>query len=116
MLPPYRQRFALVTIAVFVLAAGVLWASQSASQKVDFGRDVQPILARSCYSCHGDKLQLGGLRLDGKETAWKGGQSGQVIVSGNAPGSILYQRVSATNDQGRMPMGAKPTHPAESAK
>ena len=35
----------------------------------DFGRDVQPILARRCYGCHGPKVQMGKLRLDTAEAA-----------------------------------------------
>ena len=35
----------------------------------DFTRDVQPILARRCYGCHGPKVQMGRLRLDLPESA-----------------------------------------------
>jgi hypothetical protein len=35
----------------------------------DFAKDVQPIFEKSCYSCHGPKQQMGGLRLDSKTLA-----------------------------------------------
>jgi mono/diheme cytochrome c family protein len=35
-------------------------------RKVDFIRDVQPILTRNCTTCHGPDKQRGGLRLDRK--------------------------------------------------
>ncbi len=81
-------------------------------QPVDFVRDVQPIFVKSCNGCHGEKSQQAGLRLDAKALALAGGQSGKVIVPGQAAASTLYQRVAGIGDQARMPMGAKPL-PAE---
>src|SRR5216683_6178404 len=75
---------------------------------VDFVKDIQPIFETSCYSCHGAKLQMGGLRLDSKNLALTGGQSGIVIQPGEAAGSVLYRRVAGIGDQPRMPMGGKP--------
>ncbi len=74
----------------------------------DFARDVQPILAASCYNCHGAKMQMGRLRLDARQTAFDGGQSGKVIKPGDATGSLLYQRIVGGADQARMPMGGEP--------
>jgi hypothetical protein len=78
---------------------------------VDFTRDVQPIFAQSCYSCHGAKAQLGGLRLDAKTTALAGGQSGKAIVAGKSADSLLLQRILGSGEQARMPMGGKPLPP-----
>ncbi len=82
-----------------------------AQSPLDFARDVQPILSRNCYSCHGAAAQLGGLRLDSKTTAFKGGTSGPSIKPGNASESELYRRVAGIGDQDRMPMGG--TLPAD---
>jgi len=70
--------------------------------------DVQPIFERSCYACHGEKQQMGQLRLDVREAAWKGGQSGAAIVPGDAAASGLYGRIAGLTDQARMPMGGEP--------
>jgi hypothetical protein len=83
-----------------------------AAAEIDFNRDVQPILAQSCHSCHGPKSQMGALRLDAKTTAMKGGQSGPSIVPGKSADSLLIHRILGAGDQARMPMGAKPL-PAE---
>ena len=40
---------------------------------IDFDRDVRPLLAKHCYACHGPDKQKGGLRLDRKAAALKGG-------------------------------------------
>ena len=34
----------------------------ASTTKVDFAKDIQPILARACVSCHGPAKQKGGLR------------------------------------------------------
>jgi hypothetical protein len=67
----------------------------------EFARDVQPIFEKSCYNCHGPKMQMGGLRLDSKKLAAK------AIVAGKSADSTLYQRVAGLTDQARMPMGGK---------
>ena len=41
---------------------------------------MRPILADNCYSCHGDKNQKAGLRLDIKADALKGADAGPVIL------------------------------------
>jgi len=83
-----------------------------APERVDFVKDIQPILQASCQGCHGAKAQMGQLRLDAKQAAFTGGLSHKVIVAGKSAESTLYQRVAGTSDQARMPMGAKPL-PAE---
>lgn len=68
--------------------------------KVDFVKDIQPILQKSCVECHGPEKPKGGLRLDTKELALKGGKSGTALVPGQADKSELYRRtiLPADND------------------
>jgi len=47
----------------------------AATRQIEFTKDVEPILAKSCYSCHGAKKQESGLRLNEKAAALKGGDS-----------------------------------------
>ena len=54
------------------------------SRKVGFQKDIQPIFEKSCYSCHGPNMQMSGLRLDTKQSAFAGGKSGKVILPGKA--------------------------------
>ena len=37
--------------------------------KVDFARDVAPVLEKKCIGCHGDRMQMGGLRWDRKDAS-----------------------------------------------
>jgi hypothetical protein len=51
----------------------------------DYSRDVQPVFAQRCYSCHGSKLHMGELRLDRKADALRGRGSGvRAIVPGKS--------------------------------
>jgi len=90
-----------------VLCIGMSMAP--AQRKVDFEAEIQPILEKSCWGCHGAKVRMGQLRLDAKAAAMAGGQSGKVLRPGHAAQSILYQRIAGLGDQARMPMGGKLT-------
>jgi hypothetical protein len=53
--------------ALLGLAPSALWADS----KVQFDRDVRPILADHCFACHGpdDKARKADLRLDRRDDA-----------------------------------------------
>src|SRR5262245_51938363 len=87
----------------------------AANQQVQFARDIRPLFEKSCYGCHGPKLQMGGLRLDSKKTALAGGQSGKAILPGSASESLLYKRIAGIGAQARMPMEGDPLPDAEIA-
>ena len=74
-----------------------------AGQTVDFARDVRPILAKHCFECHGSDTQSSGLRLDQRQSAFKGGKSGKpAIVPGNSAQSRMIQVVTG-RDRLQMP-------------
>jgi mono/diheme cytochrome c family protein len=76
--------------------------SRSAEQeeRVDYFRDVKPILLKHCYICHGPSQAESGLRLDLRSHAMRGGDGGAVIVGGNGRGSKLIQYVSGKSESG----------------
>src|SRR5882672_6787649 len=73
------------------------WQARSAD-KVDFAKDIQPILQKSCVECHGPEKPKGKLRLDTKDGALKGGKDGVVIEPGNADKSEVYRRITLPAD------------------
>src|SRR5437016_3930234 len=79
-----------------VLVASILPANwpAHAENKVDFAKQIQPILQQNCVKCHGPEKQKAKLRLDSKEAAMKGGKDGVIIVSGDADKSELYRRIT----------------------
>src|SRR4029079_18665791 len=58
-------------------------------ERVDFQRDVQPILRERCYNCHGASKQQNVFRLDRRRDAMRGGTT-VVITPGSAQSSRLY--------------------------
>jgi mono/diheme cytochrome c family protein len=92
------------------LKAGREADAQSASKstaagKVQYARDILPILSANCFVCHGqdEKARKAGLRLDLAETATKQLKSGaRAIVPGNPKASELIARINAV-DEDRMP-------------
>ena len=102
---------------VVLTAFALLWVpclagAQQPAPRVDFRRDVQPILRERCYACHGPEQQMNGFRLDRRADALRGG-SQTVIGPGNAEGTLLYRRLVEA-DAGRMPPTG-PLPPAEIA-
>ncbi|MBX9628003.1 MAG: PSD1 and planctomycete cytochrome C domain-containing protein [Gemmataceae bacterium] len=86
--------------AVLVLA----WAASAApARAADFEKDVRPLLAARCGSCHGEKKQKGHLRLDLRADALKGGEGGPAIVPGKPDQSPLLRRVASRDDGEMMP-------------
>ncbi|MGB3121634.1 MAG: c-type cytochrome domain-containing protein, partial [Verrucomicrobiales bacterium] len=48
----------------------------------DFDREIRHLLQERCLECHGEKKQKGGLRLDARVFAFKGGHDGPAIIPG----------------------------------
>lgn len=65
----------------------------------------QALLKSRCYECHGARTQKSGLRLDGREAALKGGESGDpAIIPGKGADSPLVKAVKGEiKDSPQMP-------------
>jgi mono/diheme cytochrome c family protein len=71
---------------------------------VDFTKQIQPLLAKKCVSCHGPEKQKAGLRLDRKGAALKGGDDlGPAIVPGKSRESPLFRVVARLEEGLEMP-------------
>ena len=75
----------------------------AAARTVDFAKDIQPLLAKHCYSCHGSEKQKAGLRWDDKAAALKGGDNGPVLVSGKSAESRTINLVAGLEADAVMP-------------
>src|SRR5581483_11380794 len=71
-----------------------------------FEMRIRPVLAKNCYGCH-TSTHMGGLQLDTREHALKGGNSGAAIVPGHAEQSLLVQAVTHKHEKFKMPPGGK---------
>lgn len=61
-----------------------------------FELKVRPVLVARCLKCHGEAQQKGQLRLDSREAVLKGGESGEVVVSGKPSESLLIDAINRT--------------------
>jgi len=85
-----------------------------AEQAIDFVRDIQPLLAKRCHSCHSAEKAEASLRLDAKDEALAGGVNGPAFTPGKSAESRLIQYVSGINDEGTvMPPEGQPLTVAE---
>jgi hypothetical protein len=80
------------------LALASVCAGLAAHAQIRFNRDIRPIMAETCFRCHGpDKnARMAGMRLDIREEALKPLPDGNVpIVPGDAEKSAIIQRIFA---------------------
>ncbi|PYI80079.1 MAG: hypothetical protein DME26_22280 [Verrucomicrobia bacterium] len=74
----------------------------TAVKKVDFAKDIQPIFEFNCVACHREGHSKGGLRMDSKVDAFKGGDGGPGIIAGKRRESSIYISTTASPDDERL--------------
>ncbi len=96
-----------VLLVVLAGAAAALSGRTSAQspERVDYARDVQPLLRANCYGCHSATLQSGNFRLDRRRDSMPNrvGANGARIVPGDSAASRLYRRVAGSEAGLQMP-------------
>ncbi|WP_425615032.1 PSD1 and planctomycete cytochrome C domain-containing protein [Anatilimnocola sp. NA78] len=85
----------LIVAVCCLLGPGIARADEAANQaglKL-FREQIEPVLKQQCYRCHSAEAAMveGGLRLDGREAARRGGDSGPAVVPGKPAESLLVQ-------------------------
>jgi cytochrome c553 len=98
------------TALVFSLCATSFAAAAEDAQPTKEGLDyfeknVRPILVDRCYECHSasKNSSKGGLILDSRDGALKGGDEGPSVVPGNLEKSLLIKAVRYTDPEFAMP-------------
>jgi ankyrin repeat protein len=106
------RRVLALTVTASLAAAG----SAQTPEKVDFRRDVLPILRQNCVGCHGPTKQMNSLRLDRRSRALRGGTV-TVITPGSSAASRLYHRLIDNKFGNSMPpSGPLPPEQIETIK
>ena len=95
-------------LAIWVVASPlVLWVALAvpacSEDAVDFARQIRPIFKERCWECHGPDKQESGLRLDKRQEALAGGDSGPAIITGDASSGLLLKRVQSEDAERVMP-------------
>ena len=109
------DRGVIVKLAFAAWPMGALLVIPGAfGQKIDFDREVHPVLAARCMMCHSQEKRSGGLSLANWHDTLDGGRSGATITPGASATSLIMQRVTGET-QPRMPLGGDPLAPKEIA-
>src|SRR6185369_7633982 len=102
----YLPGLAAATLAATTIVWVSVYAQSSAAPQpsaIDFARDIQPILQKNCYECHGPKKTKARLRLDSQAGITKGGESGVIFVPGKSDQSLIVRRILGLDGDDRMP-------------
>ena len=84
--------------------AGVIAANASAGKGVDYFKEVQPIFESKCYGCHQGGKVRGGLHLDNRADALRGGKNdGPALKPGQPDDSPILVRVESADADEVMP-------------
>jgi len=101
-------------IAAISLAEDKPQLPPAAARTVDYAKDVQPLLARHCYKCHGPDKQESSFRLDQKGAALRGGDWGdKPLVVGKSADSPLIKAVAGLLPDLKMPPKGERLTPEE---
>ncbi|MDA7860508.1 DUF1553 domain-containing protein [Akkermansiaceae bacterium] len=84
---------------------GLLLSAPGAWAKLEFNRDVRPILSDKCFACHGfdAKTREAGLRLDTEEGAYSLKDGIQAIKPGALQESEVWHRITHDDEDELMP-------------
>ena len=108
-----KHCFPILSAALSILGGGL----SAAESKIDFVRDIQPILEFNCVNCHNADEAKSELRFDKAEFFFKGGEGGQSLVKGKPDESLMIELVSLpADDSDVMPPKGRPLHEHEIAK
>ena len=94
--------YSIAVASPHVVVAGPV---ESATDVVEFNRDIRPILSDTCFKCHGpdQNQRVSELRLDTKEGALADLGGFRAIVPGDLETSELYRRITTDNPDELMP-------------
>src|SRR5438309_840637 len=112
-LPPRRVERCPWLIAFLLILASLIYTRgapvdisklpAAADRVVDFAKDIQPILEKSCLKCHNSEKAKGKFLLDTREHALKGGDNGVDIVVGDSAKSPLVHFIARLVEDSEMP-------------
>lgn len=105
---PYRPALPLILLLILAVSA------PSSGAPVSFSRDLAPILADKCLTCHEEKKAKGQYRVDTFELVGEAGSSDEPAVTPGKPdASTLYTRLISHDEDDRMPQKDDPLPEAQ---
>ncbi len=103
---PLRNSLLLLgVVAVLSVSTVACPAAEALPERVDFNRDIRPVLSDICFHCHGpdEEQRQADFRLDQQESAFADLGDHLAIAPGKPDESELYLRITAEDADERMP-------------
>src|SRR6516225_9122613 len=96
-----RPTWIIYSLSSLCLCVSVVSSAARAADKIEYNRDVRPILAENCFACHGpdSASRKADLRLDRRDDAIKA----EAIAPGDTEKSSLVERIFSDNRGQVMP-------------
>jgi hypothetical protein len=104
-----------LTLLAAVLAAVVAVTPVQGQDDAFFERKIRPILAGSCFKCHGGERTSAKLRVDSRAALMKGGRSGPALAPGDSDKSLLVKVLLPAKEKDALHMPPGKQLPADVA-
>src|SRR6266571_22533 len=104
-----RSQIGFLALGIVVVGAAIalpaVVGQTPSAQQVKFNGDIRPILTDNCFACHGPDpgSRKANLRLDQQQGLFGERKGGHAIVKGDPKQSLLYQRITAEDEDDVMP-------------
>jgi WD40 repeat protein len=99
--------FLLLAASVAAFGAPIPVHELHREGRVDFGREIYPLLKKNCLACHNSTKAKADLNLESPALMRKGGESGPAIIAGKADESLLMKSATHLEDPPMPPPGNK---------
>lgn len=114
--PICQSRTFSTTLRFWTLATATLVTQAALAAPVSFSKQLAPILADKCLTCHQEKKAKGRYRVDTFEQLLKAGDSEEKpVVAGKPDASLFFQRLVTPDEDERMPQKDDPLPAAQVA-
>ncbi|MFZ4765202.1 MAG: c-type cytochrome domain-containing protein, partial [Roseimicrobium sp.] len=99
-------RYRWLLLSCLLLGAGNIVAADFSNDQLEFfEKKIRPLLTERCYDCHsvGAKKLKGGVFLDSRDSALKGGDTRAAVVPGDPEKSLFIESITYKNQDLQMP-------------
>src|SRR5689334_24728987 len=109
------KRRVILAAAAIVLSTGPFTAAQTRNaSRIDYARQIRPLIEQNCLECHSQDKRKGGLSLATYDDILEGGRNGAIVRPGNSARSTIIDRLTGRLDP-QMPKDEDPLSRAQIA-